>query len=160
MVPATVFLMFCLNTLNMSLRSLPLFFVLTRVTKSNGWISRSGFKAHGVIFLQNFSKMLPLPPPPTSPQVEKILPSHWIFPTPILFLNGRGTWRAFKITNLKVNFSILMKRDQIHLRSELCPILCALAIEMFTQRPFRDFSASLLHFDRVIFVIDVYCNFI
>lgn len=99
-------------------------------------------------------------PPPTSPQVEKILPSHWIFPTPILFLNGRGTWRAFKITNLKVNFSILMKRDQIHLRSELCPILCALAIEMFTQRPFRDFSASLLHFDRIIFVIDVYCNFI
>ena len=108
--------MFCLNTLNVSLRSLPLFFVLTRVTKSNGWISRSGFKAHGVIFLQNFSKMLPLPPPPTSPQVEKILPSHWIFPTPIFFLNGRGTWRAFKITNLKVNFSILMKRDQIHLR--------------------------------------------
>ena len=49
--------MFCLNTLNVSFRSLPLFFVLTRVTKSNGWISRSGFKAHGVIFLQNFSKM-------------------------------------------------------------------------------------------------------
>ena len=97
--------MFCLNTLNVSLRSLPLFFVLTRVTKSNGWISRSGLKAHGVIFLQNFSKMLPLPPTP--PQVEKILPSHWIFPTPIFFLNGRGTWRAFKITNLKVNFSIL-----------------------------------------------------
>lgn len=108
------FLMFCLNTLNASLRSLPLFFVLIRVTKSNGWISRSGFKAHGVIFLQNFSKMLPLPPTP--PQVEKILPSHWIFPTPIFFLNGRGTWRAFKITNLKVNFSILMKRDLIHLR--------------------------------------------
>lgn len=55
------------------------------------------------------------PPPTTSPQVEKILPSHWIFPTPIFFLNGKA-WRAFKITKLKVNFSILMKRDLIHLR--------------------------------------------
>lgn len=57
------------------------------------------------------------PPPPHH------LPSGWENTSLSLdlsysnfFLNGRGTWRAFKITKLKVNFSILMKRDLIHLR--------------------------------------------
>ena len=63
------------------------------------------------------SKLLqrPLPPPPPL-RLRKYFPLIGSFLLQFFFLNGRGTWRAFKITNLKVNFSILMKRDQIHLR--------------------------------------------